>query len=94
MALRCKLCGKEFKDKRSIHGHLIRVHEEEYLRSGNNDGVFFEEVKENGEERPAGFRLLNKHDPIECEAIAAGYMFYDGSLTVYTEEEAREMGWI
>ena len=94
MALKCKICGKEFKDKRSIHCHLIRVHEKEYSEAENDDSKFIDEVRSSGNERPAGFRLLNKYDPTEAECIKAGYMFYDGDLTVYTREEAEEMGWI
>ena len=92
---RCRFCGREYKDRRSIHGHLMTSHREAYYQNGCDDSAMIEEVTELVPgERPVGFRLLNRKNADENFAYAEGYRFIDAEENVYTTDDAKEMGWI
>ena len=40
---KCRFCGREYKDRRSIHGHLMTSHREEYYQNGCDDSAMIEE---------------------------------------------------
>lgn len=99
--LKCKICGVEKATKREMHGHLIRMHYEEYKATGCSmadlvdlDPEAEEEIKqEKARKKPAGFRLLIRTNELENAAYKEGYRYTDGE-TVWTEQEARQKGWI
>lgn len=98
MSVLCPICGKENKDGRQLHGHLMRSHQEEYraadfdkskLKPGKNQKEKPEEKK-----RPAGFRLLKLSDPDENAAYQAGYAYIDDEDNIYEHDEAKKEGWV
>jgi len=102
----CNLCGIEKSDGRQMHGHMMKVHPEEYA-AVNNDleqvtkgytrAVHREpkEKKAQASTRPEMLRLLNKYDPDELEAYNVGYRYYDPEEEMaYTPEEIKELRWI
>ena len=99
--LKCRICGTEKATKREMHGHLIRMHYDEYKAVGCNLEKFVdmdmeaeEEVKqERKKKKPAGFRFLIRTNELENAAYKEGYRYTDGE-TVWTEQEARQKGWI
>lgn len=91
---KCPICNKEYQDGRSLHGHLMRIHEEEYRAAAFDKKKLKPAAAPAAAEKPAGFRLLNKYDPDELEAYKAGYRFIDGDDNIYTAEEVKEESWI
>ena len=101
----CNLCGKQKKTRREMHGHLVRVHYEEYKDVGFKQSeltlgqpekkeVFVLEEEKKIVERPAGFRLLNRNDPDEAFAYSQGYRYIDGDELCYTVDDAKKEGFI
>lgn len=96
--MKCAICGRELKNRRAAHGHMMTGHNAEYRESKFALDNFI--VEESGEEkkkagkRPEGFRHLNKSYATERRAIAAGFDFLDSDGNVYSSEEAAAEGWI
>ena len=93
----CPLCTKEYETGRQLHGHLMRSHQEEYravdfkltdLKQANHKPGKVTSKK------PKGFRLLNITDQDENFAYKEGYRYIDADDEVYTNDEAKEEGWI
>lgn len=101
--IKCLLCGMEKKTAREMHGHMVRMHYEEYKRVGNDMEQLTEGYKRRTRrqkaaaesDRPENLRLLNTADRDERAAYREGYRYIDPDEgIVYTTEEAREEGWI
>lgn len=93
---RCRFCGREYKDRRSIHGHLMTSHREEYYKHGCIDADMIDELEDEElpVDRPVGFRLLNQKNDDERYAYSLGFRFIDAEENVYREEIVKAMGWI
>lgn len=96
--MKCAICGRELKNRRAAHGHMMTGHNEEYRKSNFTLDLFIEpeygEEKKKAGKRPEGFRHLNKSDATERRALAAGFDFIDSDGNLYSGEEAAEEGWI
>lgn len=106
--MKCKLCGYETDARRSMHGHLMYYHNEDYKRGGFNLDRFTEGAPERKNDRPAaqrkraekaapkpaGFRLISGASDLEREAIKRGFIYIDAADNIYTAEEAKTEGWI
>ncbi len=102
--LTCKLCGKELKNKRAVHAHLMTVHAEQYRAAGMKQDKFLagssdtsgtdprQEAKEK-KSRPDGFRHLNAKNQAERAALEF-YDYIDAEENLYTTEEAKQKGYI
>lgn len=100
----CNLCGIEKSDGRQMHGHMMKVHPEEYAAVNNDlekvtEGYTRasknEPKKAEKTSRPDRLRLLNKYDPDELEAYNVGYRYYDPEEDMaYMPEEIKELGWM
>lgn len=102
----CNLCGAEKKTRREMHGHLMKMHYQEYksvgckqskLTTGEPEGANTTEKKKEEKktvERPAGFRLLNRNDPDEDFAYSQGFRYIDGDDLCYTVDDAKKEGFI
>jgi hypothetical protein len=93
----CPICTKEYENGRQLHGHLMRLHQDEYravdfkladLKQSNHKPA------KKVVQKPKGFRLLNVTDQDEIFAYKEGYRFIDADDEVYTIEEAKGEGWI
>lgn len=99
--IKCKLCGKEIKNKRAAHGHLITQHSAEYRESGMKQALFMDyggssggsDDQEKKTTRPHGFRHLNGKEAAERKALEF-YDYIDSEENLYTAEEAKAAGWI
>ena len=102
--IKCDLCGKEFDSKRAMHGHLVRVHYDEYKAAGCNQETLTSGEKplkyerslgvHPSNKRPAGFRLLNKGNVHELTAYNEGYRYIDADRIVYDAAEVAAEGWV
>lgn len=106
--IKCKLCGYEAADGRTMHGHFMKCHEKEYRENDLNMELLTDGYKRNksnttkrdkkaaavGSDRPDGFRLLNLKDSQEAAAYKEGYRYIDNNQLVYATDEAKEKGWI
>lgn len=97
----CKICGAEKDTRRQMHGHLMRMHQDEYRQSGFVIERMVTGAAAPAQKRdykkaalPSGFRALSSSDPEEAYAIDQGYDFIDAEEMIYTAEEAKVEGWI
>ena len=94
---KCKMCGKEFANKRAVHAHLLTTHGAEYRAAGMKQEQFIEGVEQEppkDSKRPDGFRYLSRSNEAEAAARAAGYDFVDNYENLYTIEDAKKRGWL
>lgn len=91
----CNICGREFKNKRAAHAHLLTVHGDEYRRAGMQQDEFVTSSgdQETKKDRPDGFRHLNPKNAAERRALEF-YDYIDNEENLYTTEEAKEKRWI
>ena len=90
---KCPICDKEYENGRQLHGHMLKSHREEYRKAGHRVANMTGGGGDDAVHRPAGFRLLDKSDPMEQKAYSEGYRFADNEY-FYTAEEAKGKGWI
>ena len=90
--IKCNLCGKIKNTKREMHGHLIRVHEEEYRKCNLKMEYLTEYIIDPESGKPSGLRFLNLSDREEKAMYDEGYSFIDDDDMCYTSEEAK--GWL
>jgi len=97
---KCPICGNEYDSTRKIHGHMLRVHLDDYRLKGcklenypNYKKPVSEERKEFVIKRPSDLRVLNRDDASEAAAYKAGYRYVSGD-DCYTSDEAKSRGWI
>lgn len=104
--MKCKICGCVKETRREMHGHLIRMHREDYERAGfeldrctegapaRKDESKAKQKQRKLYSKPEGFRFLNKQDSEEANAIKSGFAYIDAEQNIYTASEAKTEGWI
>ena len=101
--MKCRICGAEKATRRSMHGHCMTCHYEDYKRLdfmleriAEDVPPLVKDVKKEIKKlpRPDGFRLLRRSNEEEAVAIDQGFDFIDNENYVYTAQEARAEGWI
>lgn len=106
--MKCRLCEFETDARRSMHGHLMFYHSDDYKRAGynldrltigapdrKNDRPAAQRKRaEKAAPKPAGFRLISGSSDIEKEAIKQGFIYIDAEQNIYSAEEAKTEGWI
>ena len=94
----CNFCGAIKTDGRQMHGHMMKMHPDEYA-AANHDlekvTSGYERNSHKKSERPALLRLLNKLDVDEYEAWQEGFRYLDPkTMNAYTVEEVKAEGWL
>lgn len=85
--VKCKLCGKEYKNRRGLNAHLLKAHIDEYRQSGCKLDQFCTGVQNVNDD--VQIRPLNLEDEAEQRAYESGYRFTDGD-NLYTDDDMRK----
>ena len=96
----CPICDKEFKGFKSLHGHMLRSHPDEFRERKcllSSWGIRFDpalEEKSNSDPDPEQqqpikkhIRLLNLNDPAEAAAYNYGFRYVDDDDNLYRSKK-------